>query len=80
MGIDGAFYKVSEEARRKYVHVYASTNRPMSSIWAKIDGTMFLGADLAREPRVHTWVVAWRELSVDEQARYELTWAWSPWP
>jgi len=78
--LEGAFYKVGEEARRDYQHVYASTRRPMSSIWAKIDGATFLGADMALEPRVHTWVVARRELGKDEVARYELTWAWGPWP
>lgn len=77
--LEAAFYKVSDEARRKHVHVYASTNRPMSSIWAKIDGAAFLGADANLEPRVHTWVAARRELTDDEIARYELTWAWSPW-
>lgn len=74
------FYDVEEPERREHVHVYASRNRPMSAIWAKIPDAKFLDADRSQEPRVHTWVVSKEPLNDDTQYRYELTKAWSPWP
>jgi len=74
------FYDVEHDDRKTFVYVYASLNRPMSSVWARMDGVRYLMADISKSPRVHTWAVANRELSADEISRFELTPAYSPWP
>jgi len=73
------FYDVPHKERSEYHHIYASTRRPMSSLWARMDGVRYLDADPALTPRVHTWVASDHELDQDTIDRYELTWAWSPW-
>jgi len=73
------FYPLTEEERRTHVHIYASTLRPLSTVWCKIDGTVFLRGDTSKKPRVHTWVASDHELDQETISRYELTWAWSPW-
>lgn len=75
-----AFYPLDAETRRKYVYVYASCNRPMSYLWARIDGARYLDADTSQPGHVHTWVVADHLLDDETVRRYELTFAYRPWP
>jgi len=74
------FFDVPGDERKTYTHVYASLNRPMSSVWARMDGVRYLDADPDQSPHVHTWAIANRELTLDEILRYQLTYAYSPWP
>lgn len=62
---------------REWVHVYASRNRPMSAVWARIDKAHYVQSDY-RETGVHTWVVTPEPLDDDTLYKFELTWAWSP--
>ena len=77
--VQNSFYMMSKEQRRQHFHLYVSTLRPLS-MWCNIDGTVFLRGDLSKSPRVHTWVASNHPLDQDTLDRYELTWAWSPWP
>ena len=65
-------------------HVYASRNRPISSLWACLSadranvlGAVYVDANYA-ETGVWTWVVTPAQLDERTVRRYELTWAWSP--
>jgi hypothetical protein len=78
--VEDAFYPLEEEERRRHEYIYASTNRPLSALWFKVDGTCILRADLAQSPRVHSWLVSTRPLDDDTLERFELTMAYSPWP
>ena len=78
--VEDQFCPVSEDERRKHVHLYVSTLRPLSQVWCRIEGTVFLNSDLSKKPRVHTWVASNHPLDDETIARYELTHAWSPWP
>ena len=75
-----AFYPLTKEQRREYVYIYASTNRPMSYLWARMDGVRYLGADTSKRGHVHTWVVCDHLLDQETVNRYELTFAYRPWP
>jgi len=75
-----AFYPLDKETRRTYVYVYASCNRPMSYLWARIDGARYLDADTSQSSHVHTWVVSDHLLDDETVRRYELTFAYRPWP
>lgn len=70
-------FKVSADDRQEYQHIYASLNRPMSALWARIPGTVFLQA--APQQKVWTWVASNHPLDTEIIRRYELTYAWSPW-
>ena len=74
------FYKVPKEARKGYCYIYASRNRSMSTLWARIEGAKFLDADMSLSPVVHTWVAADHMLDEETVKRYELTLAYRPWP
>lgn len=78
--VDDVFYKVSKDERQGYRYIYASTYRPMSPIWASIDGAKFLDADTSLSPRVHTWIASTRLLDQEILDRYQLTFAYRPWP
>lgn len=58
-------------------NVYASRNRPMSPMWARINGAHYIDANY-RDTGVWTWIVTPELLSKETVDRYELTWAWSP--
>ena len=72
-------------------HVYASRDRPISSLWACLSclsadkaadradvlGAVYVDANYA-ETGVWTWVVTPAPLDERTVRRYELTWAWSP--
>jgi len=77
---DAVFYGIDHESRKQYTYIYASRNRPMSTLWARIDGARFLDADMTKAPPVFTWVASNRPLTDDEISRYELTYVYSPWP
>lgn len=74
------FYPRTDEQRREHTHVYASTYRPMNALWASIPGTVYLPADLSKSPRVHTWVASDHLLPPETLDRYQLTYAYHPWP
>lgn len=66
---------------REHCHVYASFNRPISSIWADIPGEpVFVHNDWAdwAESIPHTWVIVKEPLGNEVLKRYELVWGWSP--
>ena len=77
--VEDACYPLTEAERRQHVHLYVSTLRPLSKLWCKIEGTVFLRGDASKTPRVHTWVASDHPLDDETLNRYELTWAWSPW-
>ena len=58
-------------------HVYASRNRPISSLWADVPGAVYVDANYA-ETGVWTWMVTPAPLDDETVRRYELTWAWGP--
>jgi len=74
------FYPLTEEQRRQHIYLYASTNWPMSTLWARIEGTVFLRADTSKSPRVHTWIASDHLLNDETIDKYELSFAYRPWP
>lgn len=73
-------YPLEQEERRQYAHIYASIRRPMSSIWAGIEGVKYLTSNSNKRPFILTWAVSNHLLDEKTIQQYELTWAWSPWP
>jgi hypothetical protein len=65
---------------RGFHHVYASYNRPISSMWASIPGAVYVHEDHPNweDATPHTWVITQQPLDTDMIARYELSWGWSP--
>jgi hypothetical protein len=61
----------------EWIHVYASRNRPMSAVWARIEDAHYIDSDYA-ETGVWTWAVTPEPVPDDKVFSYELTWAWSP--
>lgn len=80
--VQDALHPLTEAERQTYVYVYASCNRPMSYVWADMRtvGIRYLNADTSKPGHVHTWVVANHALDEDTIRRYELTFAYKPWP
>lgn len=62
---------------KEWVHIYASRNRPMSGVWARIKDAHYVDGDYSTQG-VFTWVVTPTLIPNDKVASYELTWAWSP--
>ncbi len=60
-----------------YAHVYASVNRPISSLWADIPNAIFIDGDYDRSG-VWTWVVVPEPLDDEIVNKFELAWGWSP--
>jgi len=78
--VEDALYPLGEDERRQYVYVYASCNRPISYLWARIDGVKYLRADTNKSGHVWTWVVADHLLDAETIHKYELSFAYRPWP
>ena len=71
----------AQKRREGFVHVYASFNRPISSMWASFPCEVeFVHNERANWKKAipHTWVVAQEPLDDETISKYELTWGWSP--
>jgi len=67
-----------EEGEFIFTDVYASINRPVSGIWAKISGARYVeGKTLGCGTRVWTWILTTKP-EPEKVLSYELTWAYGP--
>jgi hypothetical protein len=70
-----------EKKREGFVHVYASFNRPIDSMWADFPCEVeFIHNDWTNWEQAipHTWIVAQELLDEEISKKYELIWGWSP--
>jgi len=65
------------ELSKDHRHIYASRNRPMSSIWATIPDAVYVDGVYSRD-QVWTWVITPCPIDDNYIYQYELTWGWSP--
>ena len=72
IAIDAVKLYGDKPARRYWL--YGATHRPMSEMWARMDGVRYINAEGDHASHgVHTWAVATRRLTDAEIDTYELT-------
>lgn len=83
--LGNCFYPCSDDEQRRYRYIYASRNRPMSALWARIPkpehskGVRYIDGEMGKWPVVYTWAVS--DFALDDETifQYELTLAYRPW-
>jgi len=72
-------FLLDHEARQEYACVYASFNRPITSLWASIPDALYMHTERSNWDNLvpHTWVITKQPLEPDMMYRYELKFGYS---